>query len=617
MANSHAPKIADDAADDESFTSLQEFELDEGIPQPDDPFIQKYMSGRQALIDQEKKQRHDRVFKQTMSPMAKQAAKILSSIRRRELQEKWSTAAMGAAADASGIPDLFPGMMFHLSRERATDTEVYKVLSRMPKGALLHCHMDAMVDLEWLIEENFREKGMCLLASKPLSASNGTDGSGRTAPPSFKIRYYSDDMLAKVGGKGMNIWSSSYQPNTPIPIREVQRTFPDNDTTFKKWLLNKSSIDAEDSIRHHEGLNAIWQRFQSAFPVIEQLLFYEPIFRRAMQKMLADLANDGIVYADMRLVFLFEFFRTGSSTAEPGYEAFFEVWNDEIDKFKQSELGKKVGFRGCRMIWTVIRAFDNRMVAHSMKDCIEIKHKFPELICGFDCVGQEDAGRTLADLTPILFWFKKACAQEGVDIPFFFHAGECLGDGDSTDHNLFDAILLGTRRIGHGYSLYKHPLLTDMVKDKKILVESCPISNEVLRLASSVLAHSVPALLSRGVAVSLNNDDPAILGHGINGLTHDFWQTFMASENLGLEGIGTLAENSIRWCAIEDQKQSEWLRSIQEGYTGRGRKGQMMKQWRMEWERWCQWVCLEYPLEVEESDEDGEEGEEEDDEDHE
>lgn len=35
-----------------------EWELEQGIPQVEDPFIEKYMQGREALIKQEKKQRH-------------------------------------------------------------------------------------------------------------------------------------------------------------------------------------------------------------------------------------------------------------------------------------------------------------------------------------------------------------------------------------------------------------------------------------------------------------------------------------------------------------------------------------------------------------------------------
>lgn len=41
--------------------------------------------------------------------------------------------------------------------------------------------------------------------------------------------------------------------------------------------------------------------------------------------------------------------------------------------------------------------------------------------------------------------------MEGVDIPFIFHAGETLGDGTAADMNVYDAILLGTKRIGHGF----------------------------------------------------------------------------------------------------------------------------------------------------------------------
>ena len=34
------------------------WELEEGVPQVEDPFIQKYLSGRDALILHEQKQRH-------------------------------------------------------------------------------------------------------------------------------------------------------------------------------------------------------------------------------------------------------------------------------------------------------------------------------------------------------------------------------------------------------------------------------------------------------------------------------------------------------------------------------------------------------------------------------
>ena len=197
-------------------------------------------------------------------------------------------------------------------------------------------------------------------------------------------------------------------------------------------------------------------------------------------------------------------------------------------------------------------------------------------------------------MTPELFWFRKRCVEEGVEIPFFFHSGETLGDGDDTDQNLFDALLLGTRRIGHGFSLYKHPVLIDMVKEKRILVESCPISNEVLRLTSSILSHPAPALLSRGVHIALCNADPAILGHATNGMSHDFWQALQGWDNLGLAGLGALAENSVRWAAFEDQNTKDWLRDIKDASLGRGVRAARMKEWAIEWERFCHWIVRQY-----------------------
>lgn len=229
-----------------------------------------------------------------------------------------------------------------------------------------------------------------------------------------------------------------------------------------------------------------------------------------------------------------------------------------------------------------------------MHHCITAKKAYPHLIAGYDLVGQEDLGEPLKDLSPLIIYFRQICTEEQLEIPFFFHAGECLGDGDSTDENLFDAILFGTRRLGHGFSLYKHPKLIDMAKDKKILIESCPISNEVLRLTSTVMAHPLPALLARGLPASLSNDDPALLGQGTSGMTHDFWVALQAWENLGLAGLGSLAQNSVRWAAYEDQTESEWSRDIEAATQGTGIRAARMKEWQASWEEFCQWVIDEF-----------------------
>jgi len=71
-------------------------------------------------------------------------------------------------------------------------------------------------------------------------------------------------------------------------------------------------------------------------------------------------------------------------------------------------------------------------------------------LAGFDLVGNEDGLHPLIYYIKPLLWFRERQKEEGVDIPFIFHAGETLGDGTEADVNLYDAILLGTKRIGHG-----------------------------------------------------------------------------------------------------------------------------------------------------------------------
>ncbi|KAK5678473.1 hypothetical protein LTS10_008917 [Elasticomyces elasticus] len=561
----------------------EQWAADEGVPRLDEPFIQKYLDGRDALVAQEKHQRSDHAFRETLSPMAAEAAAIVSAIRFEEQQTLWNREYEDNLAKEESI-EVHPGMMFSLARTRMESSKLWQIIKKMPKGTLLHCHLEAMGDPDWLIEEAFQTEGMCISAKMPLD----TEEARRSSP--FVFQYVKRSV--KSGETG--IWSSEYL-SRPLPLAAAAETFPGGKTAFIAWFKSRISITHEEAIEHHMGPNAIWRKFLSCFPILSSIQRYEPIFRKFIRRMLTQLHEDGVRWVDIRSIFLQPFTRTGADRADADYGGMLGILQEEIDAFKESEQGS--GFWGARLIWTTARSLGKRAVIEDMMECIAMKQLYSKLIAGYDLVGQEDLGRPLADLTPELFWFKRTCAEEGVDIPFFFHAGETLGDGDRIDENLFDAVLLGTRRIGHGFSLYKHPLLIDMVKEKKILVESCPVSNEVLRLTSSIMSHPLPALLARGVPCALCNDDPAILGQGHSGMTHDFWQALQGWENLGLEGLASLAENSVRWATFDDCSTKQWQEEIKAGAFGKGSRADRMKQWAHEFEKFCQWVVLEFGAE--------------------
>ncbi|KAL4737765.1 hypothetical protein BDV11DRAFT_191044 [Aspergillus similis] len=554
--------------------------------------IENHLSKRSVLLEQEKTSRHDYAFKQSMSPVAKTAAKVLADIRKKELKSIWSpTTAANGKRDLKDVT--FPGMSFTLSRDRMQKTTLWKIVSAMPKGCLLHAHMEAMIDIDWMIEQAIQVPGYYISSPVPLCPRTGSAGKW-SEPFQFSYRPSAgSDAIAQNGSEsGVSIWQAEYFPGRLVPVATAANTYPGGAEAFKAWAVSRMTINEEEALEHHHGIDDVWDKFHSCFLAIGGLFFTEPIFRRCIPRLLQQLHDDGIKYVELRLA-PNPFYREGSNEAEPDFLYFLQCFQEEVNAYISSPAGRS--FWGARIIWTAIRSFPDDLIKESMINCLNSKKAYPSVITGFDFVGQEDAGRPLVDLLPLCKWFQQQCADEQLQIPFFFHAGECLGDGDDTDSNLVDAILLNSRRIGHAFSLYKHPLLIDLVKDKKILIEMCPISHEVLRLTSNILMHPMPALQARGVAVSLNNDDPAVLGHGKNGLSHDFYQVTAAFENTGLAGLATMAEDSIRWAAFEDETDSEWFQGI-DG-KGNGLKASRIAEWRTAFDEWCAWIVQEFGAE--------------------
>ena len=93
------------------------------------------------------------------------------------------------------------------------------------------------------------------------------------------------------------------------------------------------------------------------------------------------------------------------------------------------------------------------------------------------------------------------------------HAGESSGP-----EGVWDAVdLLGADRIDHGVRAIEDPALVQLLADRQIPLGVCPTSNLVLGVYPSIEAHPIERLRQAGVRVSLNTDDPALLGASLVG----------------------------------------------------------------------------------------------------
>jgi adenosine deaminase len=93
------------------------------------------------------------------------------------------------------------------------------------------------------------------------------------------------------------------------------------------------------------------------------------------------------------------------------------------------------------------------------------------------------------------------------------HAGESSGP-----EGVWDAVdLLGADRIDHGVRAIEDSALVCMLADRQIPLGICPTSNLVLGVYPSIQEHPIEKLRVAGVRVSVNTDDPALLGASLVG----------------------------------------------------------------------------------------------------
>jgi len=464
-----------------------------------------YQQQRNQLIDLDAALRFDAAL--SLSPAEKRVGNHLAALRAK-LIERYR--------QEKRFP---PAEPFHAVKDEIQKTQLYRLLRTMPKGGVLHIHTSSTAPAEWIVGRGIRE-------------------------PDCYVCWPEDRGDAIRGQLGF------YRADKVPPGYQLVATVLKGEPDFPKKLLRLITINSDDDVLTDLE---IWTKFDQVFQRTGGLVSYQPLFEEYYTAAFEALLADRVTYVELRA----------------GFGSLYDLDGESCDYRQRAELMWKIRNRvreahpefDLKLIYSGHRWAPDQKVWSQLEQAVEL-HKAGQkqnFVVGFDLVGEEDTGHRTEFFLPDWIKLKSYLREQQTTLPLYFHDGE---SDWPKDENLYDAYLLGSRRIGHGFNLFRFPDLEKRMIADGVAVEVCPISNQQLRYVADLRIHPAAGYLNRGVPCVLSNDDPGILGN--DGLSYDFWEAVMAW-NLDLRAVKQFALNSFAYSAMTGAEKSvaidAWERS--------------------------------------------------------
>jgi adenosine deaminase CECR1 len=409
-------------------------------------------------------------------------------------------------AELARVGERFPPARSYLldeTKRLIQESPLLDVMRRLPKGGMLHVHGSAGGDLRWLVSQ-------CL--ERP-------------------------DCYVFVGGGGPVVRGAlRFFPAPPEgDWRQVQalRAEAPDPRRFDEEIHGSVTLGEEDL-----AAPDIWKEFTACFRRLAGL--YEDTALRSghWARMLQGMIDENVQYVELR--------------AWPTEEAAIRQARDRDPDFTVKFIapgGRSAGRDRMRSLL-------GRAVAERERDGARA--------LGFDLIEEEDRTNGTLFFAEDILAARREAEARGSSLPLFLHSGET---SRARSENLYDALLLGAPRIGHGLALVRHPLLMELVRERGVAVEACPISNQLLGYVSDLRSHPAVAYINAGIPVVLAPDDPGIMRHT---LSHDFYAAFMAWE-LDLRELKQLATSSLVHSAMSPAEKERALEVWRTRWTEFGR----------------------------------------------
>lgn len=413
-----------------------------------------------------------------------------------------------------------PARNFYQSKEHIENNPFFSLIQSMPKGGILHLHDLAMTNVDWIVDKAIKTPEMHV--------------------------FWEEDSKVNIKGK-MYAFEIGKAPKGFYPAKKLSQKNPNFRQELRSLITFDETID-KDSVD-------IWYEFEAIFDRVYGFCYYKPVFGEYFYQGLKDHIEDNIQHVELRGRYD-EHLYTLESASTPHAEV-MAIVREAYDKAKKLDPDFSLS-----LIWANLRFLDKDLIFKDMFAALEAHKKDPDFIKGYDLVAEEDNGNPTLYHAEGFLKLNKAIQEENLDFHLYLHDGESSWMHVS---NMYDAVLLGSKRIGHGFNLFRFPQLMELVKEKGICIEISPLSNQILGYVRDLRMHPASTYIRSGLEVVISSDDPQLFDY--KGLSYDFWVAYMAWE-LDLATLKELCKNSLEHAALSDGEKEKAMKAWENRWQG-------------------------------------------------
>ncbi len=326
------------------------------------------------------------------------------------------------------------------------DTPLYDFIRRMPKGADLHAHADAILPMD----EQVR-----FLADHPELVIT----------PEWQIHY---------SGLG-----------APYGSRTMAECLADG--------LTVEDFRRQWTVAGAPAGSYIWDWFEGIFTKCGAICTTPSLVQDYYIRVMRYYHSVGVEYLELRV----PFFGTREDALARG-RAFMAALQ-EVRREDPHFVLSLVACGGKNEVWDpqFDILMDNAMYVRD-----NVFDGSRPLVTAIDIVNDEDRSYSLARYEERV----RNIVSTHPGLGLTLHAGESLR-GENKEIEI--ALRCGIDRLGHGFNLYRYPELQQEVLRRGICLEVCPVSNAALGYCSDFSKHPADGFRKAGIPVVICSDDAA------------------------------------------------------------------------------------------------------------